>query len=162
MPAKNRTTDLEFFLEVKMIREYQEKDLEQVLSVWADASKLAHSFLSNEFLASERKSISEIYLPKAETWVFEVDGSVVGFISLLGNEVGGFFVAPKRQGHGIGRALMDHAKQLRGNLEVEVFSANLIGRAFYSKYGFILLEEKRHEQTGFDLLRLGLTSNKLQ
>lgn len=143
-----------------MIREYEEKDLEEVLSVWADASKLAHSFLSNEFLASERKSISEIYLPNAETWVFEVDGCVVGFISLLGNEVGGFFVDPKRHGHGIGRALMDHAKELRENLEVEVFSANSIGRAFYDKYGFILLEEKIHHQTGFDLLRLRLAVNK--
>ena len=49
---------------------------------------------------------------------------------------------------------MDKANELHSSLEVEVFKANAIGRKFYSKYGFELLEEKHHESTGQPLLRL--------
>ena len=137
-----------------MIREYEKQDLDEVLSVWATASEVAHPFLSREFLALERENISKIHLPKAETWVFEEGGRVLGFLSLLGSEVGAIFVDPEHHGRGIGRALMDKARELRGELEVEVFKENAIGRAFYDKYGFEPVEEKVHEETGFELLRL--------
>ena len=52
---------------------------------------------------------------------------------------------------------MNKAKELRGELEVDVSVKNAIGRAFYAKYGFTPIEEKVHEQTGFDLLRLRFT-----
>ena len=54
---------------------------------------------------------------------------------------------------------MDHARGLRDELEVEVFKANLIGRAFYAKYGFVLTQEKVHAETGFDVMRLKLAVN---
>ena len=119
-----------------MIRRYRPQDCEPVLSVWAAASALAHPFLSEGFLEQERQDIRNVYLPRAETWVWEADGHVVGFISLRGNEVGAVFVDPRFQRSGIGWALLDHARALRGDLEVEVFSENRIGRAFYAKYGF--------------------------
>ena len=139
-----------------MIRRYRPEDLEDVVAVWAAASAVAHPFLSAEFLAVERDNIANVYLPNAETWVWESDGPVVGFISLLGNEVGAIFVDPKFHRAGIGRALMDHARKSRKELEVEVFTRNAIGRAFYAKYGFELLQKKVHHQTGLELMRLRL------
>lgn len=141
-----------------MIRPYAAKDLDDLLTAWGAASEIAHPFLSDEFIASERENIPDLYLPNAETWVFEADGTVVGFIALIGNEVGAIFVHPSHQKIGIGQQLMDKAKELRGELEVEVFAANSIGRAFYAKYGFIPIEEKVHEPTRQDVLRLRLAS----
>ena len=46
------------------------------------------------------------------------------------------FVAPGSQRRGGGRVLMDHVRASRDYLEVEVFEANEIGRAFYDAYGF--------------------------
>ena len=143
-----------------MIREYKEQDLDDLLSVWATASEIAHPFLTKEFLALERENIPKVYLPKAETWVSEEDGCVIGFISLLGNEVGAIFVHPKYHRKGIGRELMNKARELRGELYVEVFAANTIGRKFYAKYGFELIEEKVHEQTGLELIRLRLPADR--
>ena len=120
---------------------------------------MAHPFLSPEFLASERENIPNLYLPNAETWVYEADGRVVAFIALIGNEVGAIFVHSDHQRTGIGQVLMDKAKSLREELEVEVFVANSIGRAFYAKYGFKPVEEKVHEPTGQDVLRLRLSSS---
>ena len=139
-----------------MIREYQPTDLDDLLSTWEAASAVAHGFLAPEFLEQERHNIPNLYLPNAETWVWEAGGSVIGFIALLGNEVGAIFVDPAYHGTGIGRALMDKARALREGLEVEVFERNALGRAFYDTYGFELMHEKIHEPTGLTVLRLKL------
>ena len=96
----------------------------------------------------------------SDTWVAEIDGEVKGFIALMGNEVGAIFLYPDCHGMGAGKALMDKAQELHGDLEVEVFKRNAIGRNFYSKYGFEYFEEKLHEPTGEQVLRLKFTANK--
>jgi putative acetyltransferase len=110
-------------------------------------------------MEQERHNIPNIYLPNTETWVAEADSDVVGFISLIKNEVAAIFVDPEFQGQGIGLALMNKAKELRGDLEVEVFKENPIGRKFYSSCGFNLLSESVHEETGNALLRLKHSSS---
>ncbi len=139
-----------------MIRPYDDPDLQQLLETWAAASAIAHPFLTAEFIAQERENIPNIYLPNAETWVFEQEEQVVGFVALIGNEVGAIFVHPDYQRAGIGSSLMGKAKSIRTELEVQVFVANKIGRAFYAGYGFQLVEELFHEPTGQQLLRLSL------
>ncbi|MDC0000473.1 GNAT family N-acetyltransferase [Porticoccaceae bacterium] len=136
------------------IRQYNTSDLEAVLSSWEAATRLAHPFMTDDFLAQERKNVGEIYMPNTDTWVAELDGNVVGFVALMGNEIGAIFLQPNYHGKGIGKALVDKANELHSSLEVEVFKANAIGRKFYSRYGFELLEEKHHEPTGQPLLRL--------
>ena len=139
------------------IRPYEKPDLLALLTAWESASRLAHPSLSEEFLIQERKNIQDLYLPNADTWVAEVDDTVVGFISLVGNEVGGLFLHPDHHGKGIGRALMDKARSLHNHLELEVFVNNRIGRNFYARYGFVLMEEKIHAETGLQILRLKLS-----
>ena len=141
-----------------MIRQYQPTDLNDVLHCWETASALAHPFLSEEFQTQERQNIANIYLPNADTWVWQAKekNAVEGFIALIGNEVGGLFVAADSHRQGIGQALIKHAQTLHNELEVEVFQANQIGRAFYTKVGFAPQEEKVHEQTGQQVLRLRL------
>ena len=140
-----------------MIRPYRDTDLGELLEAWYSASLLAHPFLDEAFFQQERKTIQEVHLPKAKTWVYQHDGVVVGFIALIGNEVGGIFVDPKYHGRGFGRALMDHARSLNGVIELDVFQDNTVGREFYEKYGFQQVAEHMHEETGFTQLRLRLT-----
>lgn len=117
---------------------------------------MAHPFLPPAFLERERGEIANVHLPNAETWVWETEGRVVGFISLLGNEIGGLFVEPQFHRSGIGRALIDQARTLRGELEVEVFEKNHLGREFYAKIGFRPIHRTVHEPTGCAVLRLQL------
>jgi putative acetyltransferase len=142
------------------IREYENNDLDAVMSAWENASKVGHPFLTAEFLDLERQIIPKEYMPNADTWVAEYNGKVIGFISLNGNEVGAIFVQPEFHGLGAGRKLMDKAQELHGDLEVEVFEANSIGRNFYDNYGFELMSKKIHEETGNALLRLRFTANQ--
>ena len=117
------------------IRQYNTSDLEAVLSSWEAATRLAHPFMTEDFLAQQRKDIAEIYMPNTDTWVAELDGKVVGFVALMGNEIGAMFLQPNYHGKGIGKALMDKANELYSSLELEVFKANTIGRKFYARYG---------------------------
>ncbi|MGD2102637.1 MAG: GNAT family N-acetyltransferase [Acidimicrobiia bacterium] len=139
-----------------MIRTFSKGDTEELIDVWYRASLIAHPFLDDDFLAAERREIIEHWLPMAETSVFVIDGRVVGFLSLIGNEVGGIFVDPDHQRRGMGRALMDRARESRPFLELDVFEANAIGRRFYDNYGFQLVDRRIHERTGQPEIRLRL------
>jgi putative acetyltransferase len=142
------------------IRKYTDNDLDEVLSAWENASRLAHPFLTNKLMETTRKNIPVVLLPKTDTWVYEREGVVVGFISLIGNEVAALFVQPAFHGTGAGRALVDKARELHGDLEVEVFEINTIGLQFYLKYGFVPFLEKNHEITNKKVVRLRFTANQ--
>jgi putative acetyltransferase len=142
------------------IRKYTDNDLDEVLSAWENASRLAHPFLTNKLIETTRKNIPVVLLPKADTWVYEREGVVVGFISLIGNEVAALFVQPAFHGTGAGRALVDKARELHGDLEVEVFEINTIGLQFYLKYGFVPFLEKNHEITNKKVIRLRFTASQ--
>jgi putative acetyltransferase len=95
-----------------IIREYDEVDLDDVLAIWERASRIAHFFLGEDFLRRERDSVANIHPRLAQTWVCVKGATIVGFIALVGNQVGGLFVDPAFQGEGIGRLLVDHARSL--------------------------------------------------
>ena len=62
---------LQIVRESKVIREYQEADLERVLEIWLSASIKAHSFIEAEFWESKVSDMREMYIPASETFVFE-------------------------------------------------------------------------------------------
>ena len=141
-----------------MIRKYRTDDTDALVAIWKSASALAHSFLDDEFVAREAVALRAEHLPNAETWVLEDAGRPVGFIALIGDEIGGLFLDPAAHGKGFGKAMVDHVVELKGPLHVEVFEKNEIGRRFYDRYGFIEVGRYRHEPSCEMTLRLELPS----
>lgn len=137
-----------------MIRKYEEKDIDAVVFSWRVASELAHPFLTKEFFEQEADNVRNVYIAFAKIWVTEVNGSVVGFVALIDDEIGGLFLDPRYHGQGLGRALVDKAVAEKGPLKVEVFKENVIGRRFYNAYGFRDAEELLHEATGQATIRM--------
>lgn len=142
-----------------MIREYQVTDTDALIAIWEKGNALAHPFLPEAFVAQVAKDMRNIYLPNAETWVLEEDGHAIGFIALIGNEIGGLFLDPKLIGKGFGRTMVDHAFALKGPLRVEVFKDNEVGRPFYEKYGFVFNEEYLHEPSGAVTYRMAMQAS---
>lgn len=140
-----------------MIREFRADDLEPVLDVWCRASIVAHFFLPDGFFAAEREMLRSRWLPSADTTVYVAEKKVVGFLSLIGNEVGGLFVDPEYQRRGIGRALMDGAREVCPILELSVFEENHAGLSFYRAYGFDVIGRQINDGTGQPELRLRLS-----
>jgi len=143
-----------------MIRKYKETDIDEILEVWFQASSMAHPFLDEEFMGMEKRNIRDVYMPNTDTWVFEDRDMIIGFISMMGNEVGAIFVRPDYHGRGVGRQLMDFVADFHEVMEVEVFERNVVGRAFYDKYGFEFVEELIHKETNNRVLRLRFRNEK--
>ena len=137
------------------IRKYREDDLNEVMRVWYEASRVGHPFLSDEALRRDRLEIIHKYIPIARQWVGEVDGSIVGFIAMVGNQVGGLFVDPRHHRTGIGTALIEHVRPMFPTLTVTVFKENPNAIRFYEKSGFRLIEERVSEYHGIPELLMG-------
>jgi len=131
-----------------LIRTYRETDLEEMVRIWYDASVIAHPFVPASFWASHKSAMKEKYLPLAENYVFEQGGQVEGFISLVGERVCALFVAPEAQGRGIGKALLEHAKTLKGRLSLKVYRDNKKATRFYERSGLKAAGEEVDEHTG--------------
>jgi putative acetyltransferase len=145
---RNRTSE--------MIREYDPKDTHALIAIWEKANALAHPFLPQDFVAQVKTDMRNIYLPNAETWVLEQQGMPIGFIAMIGNEIGGLLLDPARYGSGWGTAMVDHVASGKGPLKVEVFSANAIGCPFCERYGFLLRDEYLHDSSGQMTARMAM------
>ena len=137
-----------------MIRKHTDRDLEHIINIWYQSSSLAHPFLSTALMEKVKQDMTHLYIPNSETWVYEKEHEIQGFISMINNEIGGLFVLPKYHSKGIGTQLVNFVKTKHKTLEVEVFEQNKIGRAFYNKYGFKQITQYRHEESDRTVLRL--------
>ncbi|MFZ0614042.1 MAG: GNAT family N-acetyltransferase, partial [Desulfobacterales bacterium] len=131
-----------------MMREYKTDDTGALITIWDKAEPLAHPFLSDEVRDQVRRDTVNIYLPNAETYVLENHGTPVGFIAMIGTEIGGLFLDPSEQGKGLGRQMVDHIVAIKGPLTVEVFKDNKIGLPFYERYGFVVTGEGVFDASG--------------
>ncbi len=137
-----------------MIRRYKETEIPTLMDIWEQASTMAHPFLSEAFTQMVKKAMTETYLPNSDTWVYETDNEIIGFISMLNNEIGGLFVHPNHHGKDIGSSLVKHIEQFHQEIEVEVFEQNIIGKPFYEKYGFETIKNYVQDGTGQRVLRM--------
>ncbi len=139
-----------------MMREYNTDDTDALITIWDKAEPLAHPFLSDEVRDQVRRDTVNIYLPNAETWVLENDGTPVGFIAMIGTEIGGLFLEPSKQGKGLGRQMVDHVVAIKGPLTVEVFKDNKIGLPFYERYGFVVTGEGVFDASGDETFKMAM------
>lgn len=95
-----------------MIRKWQNENTAPLLSLWLESTTEAHPFIAPNYWKENEAMVRDVYLPSAETWVWEQDGEPCGFISVMQSQfVGALFVAPSCIGKGIGRALLNHVQQ---------------------------------------------------
>jgi GNAT superfamily N-acetyltransferase len=81
------------------------------------------------------------------TLVAIADNALVGTASLVGSTVQSVFVDPRRQGTGIGAALMRRLEAMAGSRRVERLSlqSSLTAAGFYRRLGYAMTGERDHE-----------------
>lgn len=119
-----------------MIRTLREEDLDGAVSIWYLASIQAHSFISEEYWLSQKTNMRNLYLPNCESWVYEVDGRVLGFISYHEGEIPAIFVDPESQSQGVGTKLLTHLQKRYSKLTLNVYAENEKTHQFYIRHGF--------------------------
>lgn len=130
-----------------MIRELREADIDRVADIWLDTNIKAHSFISAQYWKSNFDLVKE-QLPRAAVYVYEDNQEIQGFIGLNGEYIEGVFVSEKMQSQGIGKMLMDYAKNKRNKLVLNVYQKNTRAISFYEREGFVLQYSGLDEATG--------------
>ncbi|CAH6636391.1 MULTISPECIES: N-acetyltransferase [Pseudocitrobacter] len=131
-----------------MIRKWTAKSLDPVLTLWLESTTFAHPFIDEQYWHDSLALVRDVYLPAAQTWVWEENDTLLGFISVMDNQfVGALFVAPQALHRGIGSALLNEVKQRYPMLSLEVYQKN--GRAvnFYHALGFRIEDGAWQEET---------------
>ncbi|OOE73086.1 GNAT family N-acetyltransferase [Salinivibrio sp. ML290] len=118
------------------LRRMRPADTDAVLDIWLNASLKAHDFIDDDFWYQQREAMRSAYLPMAEVWVMERDGAIEGFYAMHGQTLAAIFVAPKKQGQGVGSQLLRHAQQQQNYIDLTVYQKNHASYAFYLRHGF--------------------------
>ena len=85
--------------------------------------------------------IRDRLIPHSEVWVADDDGAVVALLAVEPGELDQLYVAPDRLGQGIGRQLVDLAKERSpAGLSLWTFQVNDRARRFYERNGFRAME----------------------
>ena len=130
-----------------MIRELQKDDINKVADIWLDTNIKAHHFIPAQYWKSNFKSVKEA-LSYAEVYVYEHDTEIQGFIGLNDEYVEGIFVSGETQSMGIGKILLNYAKEKKHKLLLNVYQKNTGAISFYQREGFEIQHSGLDEATG--------------
>ena len=130
-----------------MIRVLQKADIERVVDIWLDTNLKAHYFIPGQYWKDNIDLVKEM-LPQAEVYVYENDCLIEGFIGLNDEYVEGIFVSGEMQSQGIGKILLNYAKDKRNKLHLNVYQKNARAISFYKREGFEIQHSGLDEATG--------------
>ncbi|NBI65687.1 GNAT family N-acetyltransferase [Pseudoflavonifractor sp. 60] len=136
-----------------MIRPFVPQDLEQILNIWLETNLQAHPFVPASYWRGQLEGVGQA-LPQAEVYVWEEEGRVLGFLGLVEDYIAGIFVRPGCQSAGVGKQLLDRAKEVREQLTLHVYRKNTRAAAFYRREGFSPLSEQTDPATGEEELEM--------
>ena len=126
------------------------EDIESIMSIWFSSTVVAHPFIPLDYWEKNYNIVKDIYLPNAKTSVFEEDGMIKGFISIIDDSfIGALFVDNTYQGQGIGQALINTAINQYKLLSLAVYKDNVNSIRFYEKQGFKIMCEQLNEDSGY-------------
>lgn len=133
-----------------MIRELQDKDIDRVMDIWLKSTIKAHDFIEKEYWESNYNTVKDVYIPMSKTFVYEEEGKIKGFISIINKEfIGALFVDNDSQGQGIGRKLIEYVLNKFTTLNLAVYKNNIKSVGFYRKMGFEVISEEINEDSKF-------------
>ena len=123
----------------EMIRKYGDGDIDAVMQIWLNTNIQAHSFISQDYWKSNFDMVKEM-IPLAEIYVHEVDNAnqIDGFIGLNDDYIEGIFVKETMQSKGIGKQLLNHAKEVKSTLKLRVYQRNEKAIKFYLRENFCI------------------------
>ena len=112
-----------------------------------DTNITAHYFIPEQYWKSNFELVKELLL-QATVYVYEDNQEIRGFIGLNDEYVEGIFVSDEMQSLGIGKLLLNYAKDKRNKLFLNVYQKNARAITFYQREGFEIQHSGLDEATG--------------
>jgi len=120
-----------------MIRKFEIKDTAAVMQVWVETIVEAHDFVNKNYWHEAIENMRSNYILNSESYVYTMDGGVVGFISIIEeNTIGAIFVEMPFQNKGIGVQLLNCVKEKHDKLFISVYEKNKNAQDFLARQGF--------------------------
>ena len=130
-----------------MIRKLQKADINKVADIWLNTNIKAHYFIPAQYWKSNFELVKELLL-QATVYIYEDHQEIQGFIGLNDEYIEGIFVSYELQSHGIGKILLNYAKDRRNKLLLNVYQKNTQAISFYQREGFEIQYSGLDEATG--------------
>lgn len=130
-----------------MIRKLHKNDIDKVTQIWLEVNTKTHIFIPERYWVENFNDTKEtIY--QSEVYVYEKNGEILGFVGLSDNHIAGIFVSIASQSMGIGKNLLNYAKDIKTELSLSVYQKNERAIKFYKRESFIIQSENIDENTG--------------
>jgi len=114
------------------LRKAHHGERDTLLDIWLQSVRMSHTFLPEQDIQSLLPVVRHSALVEQELWVLcSESNEPIGFLGLSGTHVEALFIAPQWRGRGGGRMLVDHARQLKGALTVDVNEQNTQSVGFF-------------------------------
>ncbi|HBJ79695.1 MAG: N-acetyltransferase [Fusobacterium varium] len=131
-----------------MIRNLKNDDIDIVMELWKNSTIEAQNFIPDSYWLENYDNVKNNYLPNSDTYVYEEDGEIKGFVSLIENIfIGGLFIRVDSQREGIGSVILDFLKERNDKLQLTVYDKNERAMKFYLKSGFKILNTEIDKKT---------------
>lgn len=129
-----------------MIRKYRNSDIDEVMNLWLETNIATHDFIDKSYWQGLFEIVKGM-MADAEIYVFEDNNKIVAFLGLIEGYIAGIFVNQEQQSKGIGKLLVDYAKEQYDKLSLSVYHRNHKAYLFYTREGFVVKKEQVDENT---------------
>lgn len=119
--------------------EFEPRWLDELVCMWRASFEAGVGIVDPHPLAQQRSYFVDEVLPRNDVCVARQDGRIVGFIAATRESIAQLYVRVGCQRQGIGRALLEWAKdRSSGYLWLYTFARNRGAQAFYERNGFVV------------------------
>ena len=124
-----------------IIREYRNEDFDAVTILWRisrEKSIPEFQLEKGHFFFEDRDYFQKQVVKNIQIWVVESQNYPVGFMAMNNDFVDQLYIDPDHQRRGIGRSLLNLARQLSPeHVWLYTLQVNTSAREFYEKNGFV-------------------------
>ena len=124
-----------------LIRDYRPEDFDAVTILWRVAREKSLPEFQNakgHFFFEDQDYFRHHILKENKVFVVEGDRRPIAFMAMRHEFVDQLYVHPDYQNRGVGKALLDYARQLSPeHVWLYTLQINVNARAFYEKNGFV-------------------------
>ncbi|WP_417749206.1 acetyltransferase [Rosistilla oblonga] len=139
------------------VREALETERDLLVDIWLRSVRATHDFLSEDDIERILPLVRDHALVDLEIWVLaDAVDEPIGFMGLADDKLEALFLAPEHRRRGGGGRMVDHARDLKGRLRVDVNEQNPAALAFYQSLGFVVEGRSELDSAGmpFPILHL--------
>ncbi|MDR2431298.1 MAG: GNAT family N-acetyltransferase [Candidatus Margulisbacteria bacterium] len=133
-------------------------EYKQLIKLWELSARATHNFLAEKDFNYYKQTIPK-YFAQANLYAARDNAAkLLGFMGTAENSIEMLFVHPQKMGQGIGKLLVNYARQELKIKKVAVNAQNKQALRFYRKLGFRAVSRSASDNEGppYPILRLAL------